>query len=272
MVKIRDEYGNEKEFSTKKILVGFGIAILVISLFMGVYTIGAGERGILLTWGNPSMNAVEPGIHIKVPVMQSVERMNVQTAKYTATAGSASKDLQEVKTEVTVNYHLDPSNIPKTYQTIGMDFENKIIQPVVQEVVKSVTANFDASELVTRRADVKTRVDEGITARLRQYDMLVEPNGVSLTDFEFSDDFSRAIEEKVTAVQKKQKAENDLARIEIEAKQKIAQSKADEKYATPNMIELKKLEMQLAAIQKWNGIMPQIITGGDMPFLAQIQV
>jgi len=247
----------------------FVIGIVVIS---SVYTVGTGERGVLLTWGSPSMDAVEPGLHFKVPIMQGIEKMDVQTLKYTAMAGAASKDLQEVATEVTVNYHLDYDKVPRIYQNVGRAYEDKIIAPIVQEVVKSVTANFDASELITKRADAKAQVDEGIATRLAQYDIIVEPAGVLLTDFQFSDEFSKAIEEKVTAVQKKQKAENDLARIEIEAKQKIAQSKADEKYATPNMIELKKLEMQRAAVDKWNGVMPQILNGGEMPFLAQIQV
>ena len=233
----------------------FGALILVVGLIVvstGFYQVDAGQRGVLMTWGSPSMVAIEPGIHLKIPVMQTVQTMDVQTLKYSATAEAASKDLQMVKTQVTVNYHIDPNIVPKLYQNVGMNYEDKIIAPVVQETVKAVAANFDASELITKRPEVKAKVDAMLTSRLNQYNLIVEQNGVSLTDFDFSDEFNKAIEAKVTAVQQKQKAENDLARIEVEAKQKIAQSKADQMYATPNMIELKKIENQASAIAKWD--------------------
>lgn len=246
------------------------LAVVVLAAMSASYQIGPGERGVLMTWSKPSMDAVEPGLHFKIPFMQTVEHMNVQTSKYTATASSASNDLQDVRTDVTVNYHLDPDTAPRVYQNIGVGYEDKVIQPAVQEVVKAVTANYDASELITRRSDVKAAVDAGLVARLQPYGMVVEKNGVSITDFQFSEEFSKAIEEKVTAVQKKQKAENDLARIEIEAQQKIAQAKADQYYATDEMIKLKTLEMQIAAIGKWNGVMPQIMGSGEMPFLLNL--
>lgn len=253
----------------KPILIGLGV-LIVITALLSVYMIGPGERGVLLTWGNPSMSAIGPGIHAKVPYMQTIETMNVQTNKYTASASSASKDLQEVTTQVTVNYHIDPNKVPVIYQNIGVGYEDKIIQPAVQEVVKAVTANFDASELVTRRSDVKTRVDSGIASRLSQYNMVVESNGVSITDFKFSEDFSKAIEDKVVAVQKKQKAENDLARIQIEAKQKMAQAEADKMYATTEMIALKQIEVNKAFIDKWNGQLPQYIMGEGSNGLVQM--
>ena len=131
-----------------------GVIILIAGLIIvstGFYQVDAGQRGVLMTWGNPSMVAVEPGIHLKIPVMQTVETMDVQTLKYSATAEAASKDLQTVNTEVTVNYHIDPEIVPKLYQKVGMNYEGKIIDPVVQETVKAVCANFDASELITKR-------------------------------------------------------------------------------------------------------------------------
>ena len=97
--------------------------------------------------------------------------------------------------------------------------------------------------------------------RLAPYHILIDVGGVSLTGFEFSEEFNKAIEAKVTAVQLRDKAQNDLERIEIEAKQKMAQAVADQKYATPDMLALKQIEVNKLAIERWNGVLPQYVMG-----------
>jgi prohibitin 2 len=251
----------------KNILVVGAIAILgllgLAIVSAGYYQIDGSERGVMITGGVPGTFALQPGPGVKMPFYQNVDYFSIQTQKYTATAGAASKDLQDVQTQVTVNYHLDPDKVAEIYIALGHNYEDKVIQPAVQEVVKAVTAKFDASELVTRRGEVKTQVEQGIQARLAPYNLILDPNGVSLTDFKYSEEFTKAVEAKVTAYQYKQKADNDLARIKVEAQQKMAQAEADQKYASPDMIRLKQLEVQQQAIGKWNGVMPTIMTGGN---------
>lgn len=247
---------------------------MILTLSSTYYTIDGTERGVLLDWGNPQSNPVEPGLHFKIPYQQEVVRFNMQTQKFTTIAESASKDLQDVKTEVTTNYRLDPSKISKIYSDLGNDMsviETKVIVPAVQETVKQVTAEFTASDLIQKRANVKAGVEVGIRNRLSQYGILVDPNGVSLTGFDYSPEFSAAIEAKVTAVQLKDKAANDLERVKIEADQKIAQAQADKQYATPEMIQLKKLEIQRDFIAKWDGKMPQY-TMGDSGIMSMLNI
>ena len=105
---------------------------------------------------------------------------------------------------------------------MGLDYENRVIQPAIEETVKQVTANYNAEELITKRPQVKADIQSEISDRLSEFNLVTEV--ISITDFEFSPLFSQAIEAKVEAEQKALKAENDLRRIQVEAQQHEAQA------------------------------------------------
>jgi len=247
------------------------LAIAIIVFFGPVYTIDATERGVLLTWGKVSDKAIDPGIHFRIPIMQNVERFNVKTQKYEAEGTAASKDLQTVNTKVAVIYHLRPESVPKIYAELGQYYGESVIQPTVQEVLKASASKFSAEQLITNRSIVASTIQDLLSQRLKVYGIVVE--STAITDFKFSDSFTQAIEAKVTASQQMLKAETDLKRIQVEAQQKVAQAKAEadalnlQKQAiTPELIELRKVEMQTKAVEKWDGKLPTY-TGGAMPFL-----
>lgn len=251
------------------LLVIFGIIVVVF--FGPVYTIDATERGVLLTWGKVSDKAIDPGIHFRIPIVQNVERFNVKTQKYEAEGTAASKDLQTVNTKVAVIYHLRPESVPKIYAELGQHYGESVIQPTVQEVLKASTSRFSAEQLITNRSTVASNIQDLLYQRLHIYGIVVE--STAITDFKFSDSFTQAIEAKVTASQQMLKAETDLKRIQVEAQQKVTQAKAEadalnlQKQAiTPELIELRKVEMQTKAVEKWDGKLP-MYTGGAMPFL-----
>jgi regulator of protease activity HflC (stomatin/prohibitin superfamily) len=253
--------------------------ILIIGLFSTFYTIGAGERGVILTWGNPSMDAKGPGLHVKIPFAQTVVKMTVQTMKYDADASAASKDLQIVHAKVAVNYHLAPESVPILYRDIGRTYQEKIIQPSVQEVVKASTAQFTAEELITKRAELKVKIDEMLHARLLERGIVMETT--NLVNFDFSEEFNKAIEQKVTAQQVALKAENDLTRIKVEKEQTITQAEAQaqavklradaEAYSLQvirEQLEKNNALIQYKSIEKWNGIMPMYMMGNSpTPFI-----
>ena len=251
------------------LLVIFGIIVVVF--FGPVYTIDATERGVLLTWGKVSDKAIDPGIHFRIPIVQNVERFNVKTQKYEAEGTAASKDLQTVNTKVAVIYHLRPESVPRIYAELGQHYGESVIQPTVQEVIKASTSRFSAEQLITNRSTVASNIQDLLYQRLHIYGIVVE--STAITDFKFSDSFTQAIEAKVTASQQMLKAETDLKRIQVEAQQKVTQAKAEadalnlQKQAiTPELIELRKVEMQTKAVEKWDGKLP-MYTGGAMPFL-----
>lgn len=249
-------------------LTAFAILFALILLSSSVYTIKAGTRGVLLTFGEASDVAVGEGLHFKYPIVQKVVKMDIKTQKYVTAASSSSADLQIVSAEVAVNYHLVAEMVPELFTNIGLAYEDRVIQPSVQEVIKSSTAQFTAEELITRRPEVKFAIEEALKIRLGPRGIVVETT--SITNFEFSEEFNRAIEQKVTAEQLKLKAARDLERILIEKDQKIAQAQAvaeelrlQKNQITPELIRLREIDAQREAIAQWDGILPQFVMGGQ---------
>jgi len=248
-------------------------AILVFFLFLSPWVqIGAGERGIVLNFGAVQESVLGEGLHFRVPMMQKVAIMDVKVQKSLTNAAASSSDLQEVSSEVALNYHIvqDKANI--VYQSIGIQFKERIIDPAVQEVVKAVTAKYTAEELITKRPAVSEAMRANLAERLLVHNIAVD--AFSIVGFSFSKIFMEAIESKQTAEQLALKAKRDLDRIKIEAEQTITAARAEAESLrlqraniSPDLIELRKIEANLRAIDKWNGILPQVTGGGAIPFI-----
>ena len=248
-------------------------AILVVFLFLHPWAqIGAGERGVVLNFGAVQENVLEEGLHFRIPIMQKVVPMDVKVQKSLTNAAASSSDLQEVSSEVALNYHIVPDKSSIVYQSIGIHFKERIIDPAVQEVVKAVTAKYSAEELITKRPAVSEAMRATLTERLMVHNMAVD--AFSIVGFSFSKIFMEAIESKQTAEQLALKAKRDLERIKIEAEQKVTAAKAEAESLrlqraniSTDLIELRKIEANLKAIDKWNGILPQVTGGGAVPFI-----
>jgi regulator of protease activity HflC (stomatin/prohibitin superfamily) len=245
--------------------------LLIVGIFESFYTVSAGERGVILTFGKPNMQSQGEGLHFKVPIIQHVIIMDVKTQKYVVEkASAASKDLQTVTTDVTINYVLNPEEVPNIYTTIGKTYQDKVITPAVLEIVKAATAQYTAEELITKRPEVKEKIDTALRERLRQFGITVQ--AVSITNFDFSPSFNAAIEAKVTAEQNALAAKNKLEQVKYEAQQRIEQSQGEAKAIEIQASAIKSQGgseyVQLQAINRWNGMMPQVVTsGGALPFI-----
>jgi prohibitin 2 len=245
------------------------IAFLVIVVIFGpVFTVGNGERAVLLTWGNPGTESYGPGLHYKMPIVQSAHSMNVQTLKYEADCEAASSDLQDVKTTVAVNYHLDPNMVPVIYAQLGDGYEATVIQPKVQESVKATTAKFTADQLISNRSSVQFKIETALRDVLRPYNIVVE--GISVTNFKFAPEFQAAIEHKANAMQEKQTAEQQYQKNVIDQKSKLVEMetqaaglKAQREVLTPELLELRRIDAMNNYIQKWNGVLPQTVLGNS---------
>jgi len=256
----------------KYALIAFAALILVLTLNPFV-VIGAGERGVVMNFGAVQKEILNEGLHIRMPIMQKVVIMNVQVQKGEGQGDAASKDLQQVTTNVAINNHLDPLKVAHVYQTIGTfdQVGQRIILPAVSESVKAATAQYTAEELISKRQEVREKIRQLLLVRLAVYGVIVDD--FSIVNFAFSREFSNAIESKTTAEQLKLKAERDLERIRIEADQKILQAQAEaeslrlqKENVTENLIKLRQIEMQQRAIEKWDGKLPQV-TGAATPFI-----
>lgn len=247
-------------------------AVIFLLLFNSFYIVQAGNRALILTLGNPSMDAKGEGLNFKIPFVQKAIIMEVKTQKYEVESTAASKDLQDTKTKIAINYHLLPSSVPTIYTEIGLDYSNKIIAPMEQESLKAVTAQFTAEELITNREMVREGIRDLLRTKLEPRGIIVEE--ISIINFEFSESFTKAIEEKVTAEQNALREKNKLSQIQYEAQQRVAQSEGEAR-AIQIQIEAIRAQggaeyIQLQWIARWNGIMPQVIVGDGgsvIPFL-----
>lgn len=250
------------------------IASLVVLLFAFKpwVQIGAGERGVVQNFGAVQDNVLNEGIHFKIPIVQTVILMDVKIQKAMTDAASSSSDLQDVDLSVALNYHIIPDKANLVYQTIGVEFKERIIDPAIQEVMKAVSARYTAEELITKRPAVSTEMQQALTSRLLASNISVD--AFSIISFSFSQTFTDAIEAKQTAEQNALKAKRDLDRIRVEAEQTIAAATAEAEALrlqkmniSPDLIELRKIEANLKAIEKWNGILPQVTGAGAIPFI-----
>ena len=267
-----EELKHEMGKGSWKPVIIVGIIIFLLFAFKPWAQVGAGERGIVLNFGAVENTVLGEGIHFRVPVMQTIILMDVQIQKAITDAASASSDLQDVALSVALNYHVIPDKSNVVYQSIGLQFKERIIDPAIQEVMKAVTARYTAEELITKRPAVSTEMKDALTTRLLENNIAVD--AFSIVSFSFSQTFTDAIEAKQTAEQNALKAKRDLDRIRVEAEQTIAAATAEAEALrlqkmniSPDLIELRKIEANLKAIEKWNGILPEVTGAGAIPFI-----
>ncbi len=245
--------------------------ILLVSLALSsTQTVQAGHRGIVLQFGAVK-GVVDEGIHFKLPFVQRIITMDVRVKKVHVQANAASRDLQDVVTEIAVNYHVQPESAAYLYKVAGMDYENTIIAPALQECIKAVTAGYSAENLITKRAEVSQDMKARMQAQVESYGLVID--AFNVINFEFSPEFTAAIEAKQAAEQLALKAERDLERVRIEAEQKIVQARAEaeslkiqKQEVTSELLRLREIEATLKAIEKWDGKMPSV-TSGAVPFI-----
>jgi len=289
--KITSIVSKMSRFESPNVKVNVGaakaVAIVILALIViGVVTaasvqiVDAGHRGVLLHWNavDVSVAPLDEGLHFVVPFQDQVVNMEVRTLLFVKGTSSASKDLQTVTTEVTVNYAPAPESVNTLFKEVGLNYQNRIIAPAVEEVVKQVTANYNAEELITKRPLVKSDIETEITKRLNIFN--IQTQVISITDFQFSQLFSQAIESKVEAEQKALKAENDLRRIEVEALQAEATAKG---VAAANVAQANGEAEAIRVInealinnpdylewlktQAWDGKLPLVVGQGGTPFI-----
>ncbi|MHA1939646.1 MAG: prohibitin family protein [Candidatus Thorarchaeota archaeon] len=203
-----------------------GIVLIVASFFFSLFTtIPAGHRGVVIRFSAVTGRILDEGLQTKLPFIDSVEKMSVQTQKYEVAAVSASQDLQDVTSTIALNWHLDPNMADQVYRTLGLGFIERLAAPAIQETVKQVTARYIAEDLILKRDEVKAEITENLANRLRERGIITET--VSITNFQFSATFTAAIEAKVAAEQAVLEATNKLERVKVEAQQREAEAKGE---------------------------------------------
>lgn len=257
---------------TKKIIsfvVAFACVVFILVLNPFV-TVSAGQRGVVLTWGAFNGQILDPGLHFRLPIAQTVIKMDIQTQKLEIEASTAySHDLQNVQIHSVVNYNLDPKEVGLIYQQYGLDAEARILQPNLEAAVKQTVAKYSAEELLSKRGEVTIEIESAFRQAIPSAFLVTK---YALVNETFSDAYEEAIEQKQVAHQNAEKADNDLKRIKIEAEQRVAQATAE---AEAIKIQAEAIQQQggasyvnLKAVEKWDGHLPnQMIPGGALPFV-----
>ncbi len=258
-----------------KMAYGIGIVLLIALLFSSFISIGPGERGVLfnIRSGVQKSISLDEGIHFIIPYYERVYIYSIRVAKEEFQTEASSQDLQAVQVMAVVNFHLDPQQVATICQEVGSQYTSRIIKPSVEESVKAVVAKYNATELISKRPEVKAKAQEILIERLADYHILVDD--LSLTDFVFSQEFKKAIEAKQVAEQQAlqrkyelQKAQKDaeimIAEAEGKKKSRIAEAQGEaeaqrllQKSITSGVIELRRIE-------KWNGTLPKVVSDGAL--------
>jgi regulator of protease activity HflC (stomatin/prohibitin superfamily) len=246
-------------------------AIIIIALIImgGIFVqIGPGQRGVLMTFGAVHNSVLDPGLHLKLPFVQSVARMDVQVQNSQAQETSASLDLQNVSTTVATNWHILPADAEWVYQHIGgeSDLVDKIIRPAISNSVKAVTAHYNAEDLIIHRDAVRDEIQKEITAELQPYRVVVD--SVNITDFHFSEEFAQAIERKQIAQQRALQARYELDQAKVLAQQRVVEAQAQSQAQQLLQQTLTPEIIQQQAIAKWDGHLPAVV--GDKSVLPMI--
>lgn len=237
----------------------------------------AGHVGVVTRFGAVTGVLFEQGLSYKIPFIEGVWVADVRTEKEQVDAAAASRDLQEVKSTIALNYHLDARKAGTVYQQIGPLYKQRIIDPAIQEAFKFTTAQFDAEQLITQRETVKNRAREFLRERLGNFNVIVEE--LNIVTFEFSRAFNDAIEAKQVASQRVLEAQNVRERARVEAETRViaangeaqavlVRAKAAAEAQQTQRATLSDLYVQFLAVDKWDGKLPSVTGGsGAVPFI-----
>jgi regulator of protease activity HflC (stomatin/prohibitin superfamily) len=252
----------------KGIFAGVIAASVLILFIMAANIVGPGQRGIVTRLGAIQQEVLGEGFHLVNPFTEDVRRVDVKVSKEEVKTESSSKDTQQVFMTVAVNFHPDPTKVNKLWQDVGEDYVSKIIDPAMQGAVKATTAKYDAPDLITKRDQVAKEIKDSLQEHLTKYHIIVDE--FNITNFNWSNEYAKAIEAKQTAIQLADKAKNDLERFKFEAEQAVATAKGQADSlallrvsATPETIRIKELDNQKLAIEKWDGKLSQVSGGAN---------
>lgn len=251
----------EKEFRFRKqcLLSLFWILLIIPSCFEMIKT---GEVGIKIRFGKITDTYLQEGINFKLPFEQ-IEAVNIKVQKYENDnlLETSTKDMQIVNSiKVAVNYQIDADKAIDLYRQVGNGYTSTVLEPAIQESIKSAISKYTAEELITKRSEVATDIQEELIKRVEHYGIKIL--SISIKNFDFSAEYNASIERKAVAEQDALTAKQKLETTKVEAEKKRieAQAEADANRIKENSLTDKILKQQF--IEKWNGELPKV-SGSD---------
>lgn len=244
----------------------------LIFVFGSWFTVAEGERAILTTFGKASNHIYEAGLHVKLPLIQDVKTFDVKTIRADFKTETYTKDIQTARITVSYSYNLISNDIVETYKTYGNQWQERILYPNLEQAVKAEVGTWNADQMIANRDKVASNILTSLQARMIEHSYPVSVTNFQMINIDYSDQFESAIEKKVVAEQAALEEANRTKQIEQKAKQQIVQSEAEAKAIRIKAQALQQNAqlIELEAVKKWDGKLPQIMTGDSMPILMNL--
>jgi prohibitin 2 len=241
----------KRTVSTMRVFGTAVVLVLVLILIFSSYTtISPGHRGVVVMLGRVEQTVLGEGFHLIIPPMvRQVVSIDVRTKKLEVFAEAASSDLQLINVTGVLNYHLDPQTVNKLYQEVGLDYESIIIVPALQEAIKAATAQFRIERILSEREVLKNIIQDNLARRLVVNNIVVSQ--LSLSNIEFSDEFSLAIERKQVAEQAALQKQYELQAAQKDVEITLALAEGEKKaaiIAAEGRAESRRVEAEAEAI------------------------
>lgn len=256
----------DKKVFSVPVIVGLLVVCLIV-MVNPLVMVGPGERGIKIRVGKVQPTIYGEGLTLIVPFIDKFKTMDVKTQKNTLTTQVYTKDIQQANIKYVINYNVQPDSVNKLFQSVGMDYESKILTPVVEGTIKDIIGKWNAQDLIANREKATGDILFKLQSQLK--DNYINVTDFQMVDINYSKVFEQAIESKVTAEQEALKAKNKTVQVQEEAKQKViaAEAEARSMAIRAQALAQNKSLVQYEAVQKWDGKMPQYMLGNSVPFI-----
>ena len=284
-------------------IIGSFVALIValILAFSMIKTVPTGYTGILTTFGKVEPNTVSAGVHVIAP-WQKIVKLDNRTQKVSVETDTFSKDIQQVKVSLAVNFCIDQTTAQELYKTVGVNYYDSVVLPRILENVKAVVAEYSAENLVAKRGELSDEILTRLTDDAAAYGINII--SISVEDIDFTDEFTDAVERKQVATQNKLAAETEQAQKTMEEQAAAdravisAKAKAEQDVIAANAeLEVTKIQAEAALyagekeaemnkriaesltpnlvkyyyIKQWEGVLPKTVLGEDNSFMISLE-
>ena len=284
-------------------IIGSFIALIVVLIlaFSMIKTVPTGYTGILTSFGKVEPNTVSAGVHVIAP-WQKIVKLDNRTQKVSVETDTFSKDIQQVKVSLAVNFCIDQATAQELYKTVGVNYYESVVLPRILENVKAVVAEYSAENLVAKRGELSDEILTRLTDDAAAYGINII--SISVEDIDFTDEFTDAVERKQVATQNKLAAETEQAQKTMEEQAAAdravisAKAKAEQDVIAANAeLEVTKIQAEAALyagekeaemnkriaesltpnlvkyyyIKQWEGVLPKTVLGEDNSFMISLE-
>lgn len=265
MIKSDEDF--EKKMKKRTIIVIVCLFVF-ITILKSYAIIQSGEVGLKVRYGKIVDTSLKEGFNFKIPYVEKIVKVNIKVQKVEMQVMGASKDLQDIITDLAVNYHVSPEYASQLYKRVGNDYEEIVLNPAIQESIKATISQFTAEESIKSRNQLSQNAQDLLQSKMQEYGIIID--SVNFTNLSFSAEYTKAIEEKQVAEQKVQTAKQNLERTKIESEAKLVQAQADAQANELKKRTITKELLQQQFIEKWNGELPKITSGNTIFDISKI--